>query len=455
MMVSPYRCITNLAACCDDYDRLYRFLPAVPYLNQLICSQNANTSVLLKEQCCWALGNIISSESENELHSDSALSTRVPIRKVVVANGTLHIIIEYLFENIVEYEKQVAACLSILKGNDQHRNINESEFKLCLASGNRLQTALWVFCNLIRICDASVSDSVTTEQANMSLSTNEEGNTIATNLFETVRGGVSGHFLSSSIQHFIETKIRESSQQFNSSFKLTHWKQYIELIFNLVHRRCIGFSESHVSSGSTYVLERNHQKVRKEGVWIIVYLTTKEDSFVWDLIQSAPATLVGDTGCGVGLGDVLLTSFFDLFSRSVHTVPSTYTGMTACLHEIMACMSTGDSVMDTSDAITAVSGGCLYVPIVRIFGNIASGPIEWWISLLDSRNNTHVAVPPVTDANIGTLHAFLQLTCQICLSLNEETAGASYYGGMNNDTTQYNYLLKVQLLLHSCIIISV
>ena len=316
--------------------------------------------MLLKEQCCWAIGNIISSDSEydnnpNPNHNtpntpntpNISNTSNIPLRKVVIANGTLHIVVEYLYSNIQDYHLELARFYNSAPTTTT-TTTTTSALELCVASGNRLQTALWVFCNLIRISDISdISDTLggcngnntdmsgtgtgtgTITNTDMEMETATPNTpTIPTstpNLIDTVIGGVSGELLKNTITNYIHCRNQESSHKFNTNtntngtntnispntnFQLDTWGQYIDLVVSLVCMKLpqpivqpipisIGVTNTN-SDTNSYTntntntntnmnqlppqLITNFYNIQKEASWIIVYLTTKEDTFVTELL---------------------------------------------------------------------------------------------------------------------------------------------------------------------------
>ena len=130
-------CLTNLSASCFSNDQLVLFLPAIPICLQIISFFNSSGSPVLKEQCCWAIGNVVSATVEDSQSVPASGSAVVNVRGAVLANGALYTIIEYLYCAMAELRQL-------------QTNTTTTSVTALVSVGRRLQTVLWVLCNLIR-----------------------------------------------------------------------------------------------------------------------------------------------------------------------------------------------------------------------------------------------------------------------------------------------------------------
>lgn len=118
MFFTICRCITNIAAGCHVPWEIEQVFDAVPLLLQLLSSTNVSSSHTLKEQCCWAIGNIASVDSSQ-------------IGERLEGHGAMFVLYDYFLQHITTLNSQLA-----------------------VTSGSavvRIGTIAWTLCNLLRL----------------------------------------------------------------------------------------------------------------------------------------------------------------------------------------------------------------------------------------------------------------------------------------------------------------
>jgi hypothetical protein len=240
-------CLTNLSASCFSNEQLALFLPAIPICLQIISFSNSSSTQVLKEQCCWAIGNVVSATVEDgQMAPSSGAATNV--KSVVLSNGALHVIVEYLYYTMAELKQLQSQPLKSGTG-----------VSAVLSVGRRLQTVLWVLCNLIRT-------NVREEPAD---------NT----------GVVTGELLVQTVGSFMNAvEVGSDAQRMNSAGD-TGVHRYFRGVFELLS---LPFSAAVSVTGGITDDEKTQAsncffQVVQEVSWVAVYLSTKNADFVAEI----------------------------------------------------------------------------------------------------------------------------------------------------------------------------
>lgn len=250
-------CLTNLSAACVSNEQLALFLPAVPICLQIISYSNNSASQMFKEQCCWTIGNIVSATMEDSQGTPGTPGATTNVRSVVLANGALHVIIEYLYYAMMELKY-------LLQSNAPKQGTSRSASNSMVGVGRRLQTVLWVLCNLIRTNarDDSALGSAGVVTGEM--------------LVQTVNSFMSSVEVSAAVQQQVAAGDTGAHRFFRGMFEL------LSLPFDANSAAAAAANENENGNERTRLYNCFFQVVQ-EVSWVAVYLSTKSAGFVSEL----------------------------------------------------------------------------------------------------------------------------------------------------------------------------